>query len=178
MLSELECGGRDDETRVLLDHLEMEDMITDYHQHPESAVPWPLHNHGTLLACLVFNVSNHINSLVPGRFQQNLWKIIFKLIFWLIAMISQAKLPSLDLSDDKSTLVQVMAWCCQATSHYLNQCWPRSLPPYGITRPQWVKCMDDVRLAQYITLGYLLVMRNALIQPDANHGQISIWKRI
>ena len=23
--------------------------------------------------------------------------------------------------------VQVMAWCCQATSHYLNQCWPRSL---------------------------------------------------
>ena len=25
--------------------------------------------------------------------------------------------------DDKSTLVQVMAWCRQATSHYLNQCW-------------------------------------------------------
>ena len=46
---------------------------------------------------------------------------------------------SLDLSDDKSTLVQVMAWCRQAKSHYLNQCWPRSLPPYGIIRPQWVK---------------------------------------
>ena len=43
----------------------------------------------------------------------------------------------LDFSDDKSTLVQVMAWCCQATSHYLNQCWPRSLPPYGVSRPQW-----------------------------------------
>ena len=43
-----------------------------------------------------------------------------------------------DLSD-KSTLVQVMAWCRQATSHYLNQYWPRSLPPYGVTRPQWVK---------------------------------------
>ena len=27
-------------------------------------------------------------------------------------------------ADDKSTLVQVMAWCRQATSHYLNQCWP------------------------------------------------------
>ena len=24
--------------------------------------------------------------------------------------------------DDKSTLVQVMAWCCQATSHYLSRC--------------------------------------------------------
>ena len=44
-----------------------------------------------------------------------------------------------DLTDDKSTLVQVMAWCHQATSHYLNQCWPRSPTPYGITRPQWVK---------------------------------------
>ena len=31
-----------------------------------------------------------------------------------------------DLTYDKSTLVQVMAWCRQATSHYLSQCWPRS----------------------------------------------------
>ena len=29
-----------------------------------------------------------------------------------------------DLTEDKSTLVQVMAWCRQATSHYLSQCWP------------------------------------------------------
>ena len=43
-----------------------------------------------------------------------------------------------DLTDDKSTLVQVMAWCRQATSHYLNHCWPRSSTPYGVTRPQWV----------------------------------------
>ena len=45
---------------------------------------------------------------------------------------------SLDFTDDQSTLVQVMAWCHQATSHYLSQCWLRSLSPYGITRPQWV----------------------------------------
>ena len=31
-----------------------------------------------------------------------------------------------------------MAWCHQATSHYLNQCWPKSPTPYGVTRPQWV----------------------------------------
>ena len=49
-----------------------------------------------------------------------------------------------DVTDDKSTLVQVMAWCRQATSHYLNQCWPRFMLPYGITRPQWVKDHDDV----------------------------------
>ena len=31
-----------------------------------------------------------------------------------------------------------MAWCPQATSHYPNQCWPRSMSPYGISRPQWI----------------------------------------
>ena len=36
-----------------------------------------------------------------------------------------------------STLVQVMAWCRQATNHCLNQCWPRST--IGVTRPHWVK---------------------------------------
>ena len=47
----------------------------------------------------------------------------------------------LDLTDDKSTLVQVMAWCHQATSQYLSQCWPRSMSPYGVIRPQWVNAM-------------------------------------
>ena len=42
-----------------------------------------------------------------------------------------------NLNHDKSTLVQVMAWCHQAPSHYLSQCWPRCMLPYGITRPQW-----------------------------------------
>ena len=31
-----------------------------------------------------------------------------------------------------------MAWCRQATSHYLSQCWPRSMSPYGVIRPKWV----------------------------------------
>ena len=44
---------------------------------------------------------------------------------------------SLDFTDNQSTLVQVMAWCHQATSHYLSQCWPRSLWPYGVTRPKY-----------------------------------------
>ena len=35
-------------------------------------------------------------------------------------------------------MVQTMAWCRQATSHYMSQCLPRSLAPYGVTRPQWV----------------------------------------
>ena len=36
-----------------------------------------------------------------------------------------------------------MAWCRQATCHYLSQCWPRSVLPYGITRPQWVNTLQS-----------------------------------
>ena len=43
------------------------------------------------------------------------------------------------LTDHQSTMVQVMAWCRQATSHYLSQCWPGSFSPYDVTRPKWVK---------------------------------------
>ena len=46
-------------------------------------------------------------------------------------------------------MVQVIAWCCQAPSHYLSQCWPRSILRYGITRPQWVNTGPG------ITEGYL-----------------------
>ena len=43
-----------------------------------------------------------------------------------------------NIINEKSILVQIMAWCRQAPSHYLNQCWARSMLPYGVTRPQWV----------------------------------------
>ena len=76
------------------------------------------------------------------RFQFNSRKVIFKLTLvsggWGISYDIALRWMPLDLTDDKSTLVQVMAWCRQATSHYLSQCWPRSLSPYGATRPQWV----------------------------------------
>ena len=38
----------------------------------------------------------------------------------------------------ESTLIQVMAWCRQATSHYLSLCLPRAMLLHLITRPQWV----------------------------------------
>ena len=38
----------------------------------------------------------------------------------------------------KSTLVQEMAWCHQATRHYLKQDWLRFPMQYGIIRPQQV----------------------------------------
>ena len=43
----------------------------------------------------------------------------------------------LDANVPRSTLVEVMTWCCQATSHNLSQCWPTYVSPYGVTRSQW-----------------------------------------
>ena len=54
-----------------------------------------------------------------------------------------------NFTDVKSTLVQVMAWCRQATSHYLIQCWARSMWPYGVTRPQWVNTLPSMNVIQY-----------------------------
>ena len=36
-----------------------------------------------------------------------------------------------------------MAWCHQATSHYLSQGRPRSMSPNGVTRPQWVNMLIE-----------------------------------
>ena len=71
-----------------------------------------------------------------------------------------------DLTDDKSTLVQVMAWCRQATSHYLNQCWPRSPMPYGVTGPQWVNFLNSIHVRcltgnQYKDIWPYLVFTNS-----------------
>ena len=62
-----------------------------------------------------------------------------------------------DLTDDKSTLVQVMVWCHQATNHYLNQCWPRSMSSDGIIRPQ--KVMGEL---VGVNCGYLGEKRAAI----------------
>ena len=83
-----------------------------------------------------------INSLAPGRFQFHLREVIFKLNLvnggWGISYEIALRWMPQDLTDNKSTLVHVMAWCHQATSHYLSQCWPRSMSPNGVTRLQWV----------------------------------------
>ena len=47
------------------------------------------------------------------------------------------------LNDEKSRLIQIMAWCRQAASHYLKQCWPRSMSPYAVIRPRWVLTIEE-----------------------------------
>ena len=87
-----------------------------------------------------------INSLATWKFKQNLRHIIFKLMLVIDGWGISCEIALLWMSQDftdQSTLVQVMAWCHQATSHYLSQCWPRS--PYGVTRPQEISVDNDLR---------------------------------
>ena len=101
------------------------------------------HHHGkSHIAAILYEVAN-LNSLAPGGPRCHFKTAIFNLVL-LIGIFTSSKDNALrwmpcDLTDDKSALVQVMAWCRQATSHYLSQCWPIPLSPYGVTKPQWVK---------------------------------------
>ena len=108
---------------------------------------WSSHTYSTVTKrygaflgdCLLFSL---LNSLAPGRFQLNFRWVIFKLILVNggcdISFEIALRWMPLGLTVDKWTLVQVMAWCRHATSHYLSKCWPRYMSPNGVTKPQWV----------------------------------------
>ena len=88
-----------------------------------------------------FHIKCSLNSLAPGRYGRNCVGMFLKHIsmihIWVISCGTALKWMPHDLADDKSILAQEMAWCRQATSHYLSQCWARSMSPHGITRPQY-----------------------------------------
>ena len=84
------------------------------------------------------------NSLAPGRYGCNFECVIFRFM-WRIDVFCETALWWM-LQDFKSTVIQVMAWCRKAASHYLSQCWPCFMMPYGVTKGQWVnaKWIADV----------------------------------
>ena len=96
-----------------------------------------------------------LNSLAPGGFENIFQNVFFKLISWIDTLSNSCETALRSMpqnpSDDKSTLVQVMAWCRQAASHYLSQCCPKSLSPYGVTRPQWVNTMAHRKNGFYLS---------------------------
>ena len=93
---------------------------------------------------LVFHTSSvfisMINSLAPRRCGSNFTWIFLNLIFKMISWALHKKLI-LGECHKIPLLVQVVVWCRQATNHYLSQYWPRSISPYGITRPQYVNSL-------------------------------------
>ena len=115
----------------------------------KTSILWLWHRwliHPTEIPCAVINAHKiYLNSLVPTRFERYFREVIFKLILvidgWGISYEVVLTWTPQVLTDEKSTLVQVMAWCRQAISHNLSQCWPSFLSPYGVTRPQWVNSL-------------------------------------
>ena len=122
-----------------------------------------------------------VNSLAPGGFENIFQNVFFKLISWIDTLSNSCETALRSMpqnpSDDKSTLVQVMAWCRQAASHYLSQCCPRSLSPYGVTRPQWVKTLFSYIRIYFTNCGWSndassinSIYRTAIVRPVAIRG--------
>ena len=91
---------------------------------------------------LFYLINSHFNSLAPGIYGCNLKSLIFN----LITRINEHFLwncpwgechRGLMNSKYSPTLVRVMVWYLQTTSHYLSQCWPRCMSPYNVTGSQW-----------------------------------------
>ena len=121
--------------------------------------------HGTYTACF--------NWLAPGKSQCDFKNVIFNLPL-LIGIFKSfydnvLRWMPQDLTDDKATLVQVMAWYRQATSNYPNQCWPRSPAPYGVTKPQWVKNITII----FIPRSHIAHLRKWYKCPHASNR--SLW---
>ena len=70
-----------------------------------------------------------------------------------------------NLTNEKSSLIQVMARCHQTTDPYLKQCWPRSPTPYHVITPQWDKCITLYNVNRSLPLcGWLMI---------SQHGPVS-----
>ena len=82
-----------------------------------------------------------------------------------------------DFSDDKSTSVQVTAGCRQPTSHYMGQCWPGSISPYGVARTQFFNYASQFRSWKMGIWNQMpILMLPLCIQNIANiFRQFSLW---
>ena len=101
------------------------------------------------LLCLMGNWSKgrrklaSVNSLAPGKCGSTIRSFILNiqnsnLVIQYSVKLLSGKCHRTSLINNKSTSVQVTAWCHLAMSHYLNQCSPRSMSPFSVTRPQQV----------------------------------------
>ena len=89
---------------------------------------------------------------------------------WYVSCEISLRWMSLDLMDDKSTLVQVMAWCCQATTNYLSQCDPHLCC-------HMVSSGHNVLTHWGLVMLYVSVNWTGVIVAPSN-GLLSVWCQI
>ena len=79
---------------------------------------------------------------------------------------------SVKLKGEKSTLVQVMAWCRQVTNYYPSQCGARSVSPCVVNVPQWLNITFNIIYSKQLTQTAELlstIMVNITIFVRARH---------
>ena len=91
----------------------------------------PLHIGKTFMTNLgLAGEIRHIDLSLPGQngrhFPDDIFKCIFMTEKFRIMIRISLKFVPMGSIDNKSALIQVMAWRHQATSHYLSQWWPSS----------------------------------------------------
>ena len=93
-----------------------------------------------------------------------------------------------DTTNNRSTLAWAMAWC----RHNLNQCWPRSMSPYGVTRPLWInsstslwnkkkekRSLTGARCCQLLCVQRCLcniLITDVKLAPDSSASYSRLWR--
>ena len=94
------------------------------------------------LACLFVQILQLFNKCIHKfpQIQQNSNVVNYSFYVVVIVVKCTGAIYSFDQNKHKKLLTmsqhrvtEIMACCRQATSHYLNQCWPRFMSPYGAT---------------------------------------------
>ena len=75
-----------------------------------------------------------------------------------------------NLTNEKSALVQVMAWCRQATSHYLSQCSSIFLASSGCNKLRWISPTYNHPSLSLCTVinPLLLIYLSSVMQSEVN----------
>ena len=88
---------------------------------------------------------------------------------WKIALIWMPK----NAFEDKSALAQLIT----NKKHYLSQYWPRSMSPFGVTRPQWVDWLTEPLINQESRIWVILGCASRSI-ARAKHGCMGGWLKL
>ena len=116
--------------------------------------------------------SSRVDILGPrqkgSHYADNIWRAwqndlhyaddIFKHIFF-----NENIWSSIKFSLKRSASIQGMAWCRQATSHFLSKSGPRSVSPYCVTLPQWVKMHAEICINVCHNLIFGCIQHRALV---------------
>ena len=118
-----------------------------------------------------------LNSLAPGRCGKNLKSMIFKRISQNSSLDTRCEItlrwmPQKSTSKNE-TLVHVNTWCSQAATHYLNQCWLRSISAYGVTRPGRVNTVET--LYNTINFCWSTHKRHSIARPKGRGMGCLLW---